>query len=107
MVTIVIIETKYVDLLLFTYQLYFHLPYLFSLSDLSSSWVFPLLSFVTLFTIFVIVVCYPTYIRTMKKPINLNLLACCYCFMYLVFVILYFCCALLRALKTKVNHQLF
>lgn len=52
------------------------------------------------FIILVIIVCYPAYIITMKKLMNVDLLAFCHCHMYFVFVMLRFCCNLLTALES-------
>lgn len=94
-------DTKYAAFLLSAYQLYLYLP------DLSSSWTFYYHHLLPSFIVLVIVVYYLACIITIKKLINIDLLAyCCYC-TYLISVILCFCCILLTALLPGLTTNFF
>lgn len=102
----VIIETKYASHLLFTHQ--FHLyPYLFSLLNLSLSWVFLLLLSVTISNKLVIAIYYLVCIIKLKKLINIDLLACYCCCTYFIFVVFCFYYTLLIAFKSKSTTSFF
>ena len=82
MITIVIMETKYAASF---FQLHY-LFHLFHLLDLSSSRAFLLSPSVLPSSIILVNIVYYLCIITIKKPMNLNCLTCCYCYVYFIFV---------------------